>query len=59
MPELKVRCPECDSIIGTGETVEKGEFKEEEFPQTVQECPHCGHFIIWSGDTVVNNEELK
>lgn len=59
MPELKIRCPYCNSIIGTGISLGKGtKFNPNSFRQNSTQCPNCGKFVTWNGIDVINKEDF-
>jgi endogenous inhibitor of DNA gyrase (YacG/DUF329 family) len=59
MPELKIKCPNCNSIIGTGIALGAGtKFRPENFQQNLTQCPNCGRSVVWNGIDVINKEEF-
>ena len=59
MPELKIRCPQCNSVIGTGIALGKGtKFNPDNFRQNSTGCPNCGYGVLWNGVDVINKEDF-
>ena len=61
MPELKIKCPYCNRITGTGFTLGEGaEFDANLYRNNRSQCKNqnCGKMITWDGEDVVNREDF-
>ena len=60
MPELKIKCPYCNSIIGTGIALGEGaKFRPHSFRRNATRCPNCKRSVIWNGEDVVNTGDFQ
>ena len=59
MPELKIKCPHCDMITGTGMGLGEGsKFNPNMFQDNQTHCKTCGRMVSWDGKDVINKEDF-
>ena len=59
MPALKIKCPSCNKITGTGIALgENTIFRAENFRSNSTQCMNCGQMVSWNGEDVINKDEF-
>ena len=55
MPELKIKCPYCDKITGTGMRLGEGtKFNPDMYQDNQTRCKNCERMVTWNGKDVIN-----
>ena len=54
MGELKIKCPNCGSIIGTGFSMDKQSFESSTLANNSVNCPVCGSMVTWNKEDVIS-----
>lgn len=59
MPELKIKCPHCDKITGTGFAMGGGtKFNPDNYQHNQSQCTNCKRMVTWNGIDVINKEDF-
>jgi len=53
MPELKVRCPNCKTIIYTGFGMDGKSFLASTLAGSCCRCSKCGTKVVWDKNNVI------
>ena len=53
MPELKIKCPKCGHVTGTGISMDKKSFETSTLLNNTGKCQKCGKMITWSKKDVL------
>jgi len=54
MGELKIKWPTCNSIIGTGISMDKQSFESSTLANNQVNCPVCGSMVTWNKEDVIS-----
>ena len=54
MGELKIKCSNCQSIIGTGISMGKESFESSTLTNNQVVCPNCGAVVTWNKEDVIS-----
>jgi endogenous inhibitor of DNA gyrase (YacG/DUF329 family) len=54
MGELKLECPKCHKIIGTGISMDLESFKTSSLRSNSSNCPKCGSLVTWDKENVLD-----
>ena len=55
MGQLKVKCQNCNHIIGTGIPMDLESFKTASIINNKVACPNCGSTVTWNKENVLDN----
>lgn len=55
MGQLKVKCQNCNHIIGTGIPMDLESFKTASIINNKVGCPNCGSTFTWNKENVIKN----
>ena len=53
MPELRVRCPDCNAITGTGIVMDAKSFLTSTLRNNSSQCSKCGTRVVWDKKNVI------
>ena len=54
MGELKLECPKCHNIMGTGLSMDLESFKSSSLIGNKSKCPKCGSMVTWEKENVLD-----
>lgn len=54
MGELKLECPKCHYIMGTGFSMDIKSFKSSSSINNKSKCPNCGSMVPWDKENVLD-----